>query len=111
MLISDKNINMETTIHLDDQLFDRAQQFALAAGQTVDAFIAQTIKESLEKQSTPSGTKTHLIQNSEMQLKSPEEKFCFPRETGSRLRPGVDISNSAELLDIMEEGLDISKRR
>jgi hypothetical protein len=89
-----KYIAMDAVIHLDQQLYDRAQQLAQAAGQTVDAFVAQTLKASLEEQSPP-----------------PEEKkYSFPRDYGSGLLPGVDISNSAQLLDVMEEGLDVSKR-
>jgi hypothetical protein len=86
---------MEIIIHLDDQLYRLAQEHAQVAGQTLETFISQTLNESLEKQfPSPSKEKTPLIQNFQM-----------------RLRPGIDISNSAELLDIMEEGLDISKRR
>jgi hypothetical protein len=91
--MSDNDISMEAIIHIDDQLFNRAQEFAQAAGQTVDAFVAQKLKESLEMQPPPVGGKTHLVQNCEM-----------------RLEPGIDINNSAELLDIMEKGLDVSQR-
>lgn len=85
---------MEAIIHIDDQLYTLAQESAQAAGQTLDAFIAQKLKDSLETQPPPTGGKTHLVQNCEM-----------------RLQPGIDISNSAELLDIMEKGLDVSQRR
>jgi hypothetical protein len=85
---------METIIHLDDQLFSQAQECAQAAGQTLDAFVAQSLKNSLEKQPPASSDK----------------KFDFPRVSGSILMPGVDLNNNAELLDIMEEGLDVSKR-
>jgi hypothetical protein len=91
--ISRKNTSMDTIIHLDEQLFNRAREFAQAAGQTVDAYIAQQLKNSLDNQPPSSGEKTRLVQNCEM-----------------RLQPGVDISNSAELLDIMEKGLDVSQR-
>ena len=86
---------METIIHLDDQLFARTQQVAASTGQSVDAVIAHALTESLARQeNSSSGEKIHLIRNGTM-----------------RIRPGVDISNNAELLEIMEEGLDVSRRR
>jgi hypothetical protein len=85
---------MDTTIHIDDQLFIRVQQVAQATGQSVDAIIANALTETLKnKQATASG-----------------EKFCFTRDRGKGVMPGVDINNSAELLDIMEEGQDVSHR-
>ncbi len=85
---------MDAVIHLDQQLFDRARQLADAAGQTVDAFVAQTLKTSLEEHPPAKGEKTHLPQNHEM-----------------RLQPGIDINSTAKLLDLMDEGLDVSQRR
>ncbi|MCC6124259.1 MAG: DegT/DnrJ/EryC1/StrS aminotransferase family protein [Pirellulales bacterium] len=95
MRFSDKNTFMEAIIHIDDRLFHRAQAFAQASGQSVDAFISQSIEKTLENQSE----------------EAKKGKYCFPRDRGGGVLPGVDLSNSAELLDIMEEGLDVSKRR
>jgi hypothetical protein len=86
---------MDTTIHIDDQLFIRVQEAAAATGQTVDAFIANALTETLAHPEKDSSGKI----------------FCFTRDRGMRLMPGVDINNNAELLDIMEEGLDVSRRR
>jgi hypothetical protein len=86
---------MEAIIHIDDQLFARAQQLAVSTGQTVDAVVVHALEETLERQEKDaSREKVHLI-----------------RDHGMRIRPGIDISNNAELLDIMEEGLDVSRRR
>ncbi|MGD0517968.1 MAG: hypothetical protein ABSA26_10580 [Thermoguttaceae bacterium] len=86
---------MDATIHIDDQLFIRVQQVAQATGQTVDAVISNALAETLESQEKPSsGEKTHLVRNGKM-----------------KIRPGIDINNNAELRDIMEEGLDVSRRR
>jgi len=86
---------MDANIRLDDQLFIRAQELAAATGQSVDTVIANALAETLARQkTTPSG-----------------EKFCFTRDRGMGLMPGVNIDNNAELLDIMEEGLDVSHRR
>ena len=85
---------MDATIHIDDQLFIRVQQVAQATGQTVDAVISNALTETLtHQQATSSG-----------------EIFCFTRDRGMGVMPGVDINNSAELLDIMEEGRDVSYR-
>jgi hypothetical protein len=86
---------MEAVIHIDDQLFARAQQLAVSTGQTVDAVVVHALEETLERQ----------------EKASPAEKYCFPRDRGMGVLPGVNIDNSAELLDIMEEGLDVSRRR
>jgi hypothetical protein len=93
--IFEKNRDMTATIHIDDRLFLQAQELAQATGCTVDAFIAQALEESLQKQ----------------QRAVAEKKYSFTRDRGMGLRRGVEISNNAELLDIMEEGLDVSHRR
>lgn len=85
---------MDATIHIDDQLFIRVQQVAQATGQTVDAVISNALTETLTQQ----------------QATSSDDKFCFTRERGMGLMPGVNINNNAELRDIMEEGLDVSHR-
>jgi hypothetical protein len=85
---------MDATIHIDDQLYIRVQQVAQATGQTVDAVISNALAENLESPQKPSSG----------------EKFCFTRDKGKGVMPGVDINNSAELLDIMEEGQDVSRR-
>jgi predicted transcriptional regulator len=79
---------MDATIHIDDQLSIRVQEVAQATGQTVDTVISNALAETLESPQKPSsGKKIHLIRDKEMGLK-----------------PGVNINNNAELLDIMEEG-------
>jgi hypothetical protein len=94
-VLSDNNNDMEAIIHIDDQLFARAQEAAAAAGQSVDAVIAQALTATLPQEPQPSSKK----------------EFCFTRYRGKGLMPGVNLDNSAELLDIMEEGLDVSRRR
>jgi hypothetical protein len=84
---------MEVVFNIDDQLFNRAKQYVQATGQSMDAFIAQSIETALEQYSTP----------------TTEDRFCLPQAKDMKLLPGIDLSNSAELLDIMEEGLDISQ--
>jgi hypothetical protein len=61
----------------------------------VDAIIAKAVSHSL----------------SQGHQESSEKDFCFTRFRGKGVVPGVNIDNSAELLDKMEEGLDISQRR
>lgn len=85
---------MDANIHLDDQLYIRSQELAAAMGQSVDAVIANALAETLARQKTTTSG----------------EIFCFTRDRGMGVMPGVNIDNNAELLDIMEEGLDVSHR-
>ena len=86
---------MDATIHIDDQLFIRVQQAAQATGQTVDAVIANALVTTLHSQKESStGKEIHLVPNDKM-----------------KIRPGIDVNSNAELRDIMEEGLDVSRRR
>jgi predicted transcriptional regulator len=85
---------MVTNIQIDDRLFSQARELAEASGISLDAFIAQAVEESVKKRQP----------NADL-------KFSFTRDHGAGLAPGAELCNSAQLLDIAEEGLDVSHRR
>lgn len=77
---------MRITIRIDDALHAEARAEAARSGITLRAFIERALRESLPKGSSAAGPRIEL-----------------PVFRGSGgLRPGVDLDNSAALLDLME---------
>lgn len=76
---------MRTTIRLDDQLLRDAKTYAVRTGRTLTAVIEDALRASLARTQG-------------------EQQDNDPLPTHSaRLEPGVDLSDSAALLDLMEE--------
>ena len=77
---------MRTTVRIDDQLLKEAKQLAARTGKSLTAVIEDALRESLARQHG-SGRRepVHLV--------------TF---TGKGLLPGVDLDDSAALLDVME---------
>lgn len=81
---------MRTTIYLDDALASEVKKVAAASGRTMTAVIEDALRGSLLKRPTP------------------------PRRTrvrlttfrGRGLQPGVDLDDTAALLDLMDESRD-----
>ena len=78
---------MRTTIHLPDPLLEKARRRALETGTTLTAVIEDALRESLATKRR--GGKP-----------APVRLTTFG---GKGLRPGVDLDDSAALLDVMEE--------
>ena len=76
---------MRTTIHLPDDLLAQAKRAALESGTTLTAVIEEALRERLARRGNP--------------VTSPVELTTFG---GSGLRPGVDLDDSAALLELME---------
>ena len=77
---------MRTTIRLDDHLLREAKQFAAQTGRTLTAVIEDALRESLARsRKRPLPTRAAL-----------------PTFRGNGLRPGVDLDDSASLLEVME---------
>jgi len=78
---------MRTTIRLDEQLLLRTKQLAVQTGRTLTAVIEDALREMFgrREQSTPSPT-IRLI-----------------TVQGQGIQPGVDLDDSAALLDLMED--------
>ena len=82
---------MRTTVRLDDPLLAEAKQYAAETGRTLTALIEDALREALaRRRQTVKRRKVHL-----------------PVFRGKGVQPGVDLDNSAALLDLME-GRDVS---
>jgi hypothetical protein len=77
---------MRTTVRLDERLLAEAKRRAAETGRTLTAVIEDALRESLARRSTV--TKRKVVR-----LKIVK---------GDGVRPGVDLDDSAALLDIME---------
>jgi hypothetical protein len=77
---------MRTTIRLDDELLREAKQLAARTGRTLTAVIEEALREALGRR-PPHGKRRDL---------------SIPTFRGDGLQPGVDLDDSAALLDLME---------
>ncbi len=77
---------MRTTIKIDDRLLAEAKTYAARSGRTLNAVVEDALRESLARHAR----------------KPDRRKVELPTFSGSRLAPGVDLDDSAALLDLME---------
>jgi hypothetical protein len=77
---------MRTTINLDDALLAEARQVAARTGRTLTAVVEDALRESLHRR--------HATARRGIEL---------PRFGEGGVRPGVDLDDSAALLDLMEQ--------
>jgi hypothetical protein len=77
---------MRTTIRLDEHLLKEAKQLALRRGKSLTSIIEDALRESLARQ-----------RGSE-----PRTLVHLPTFKGQGLLPGVDLDDSAALLDLMD---------
>ena len=83
---------MRTTIRIDEDLLKEAKQQAARQGTTLTAIIEDALRESLARQHSDQERKpVHL-----------------PTFGGNGLLPGVDLDDSAALLDLMESSTETS---
>lgn len=78
---------MRTTIRLDDQLLTEIKRVANQRGQTMTAVIEDALRQM-------------LAQRKQITAEPPIELFTV---SGNGLQPGVDLDDSAALLDLMEQ--------
>ena len=78
---------MRTTIRLDDALFTEPKKLAAESGRTLTAVIEDSLRQSLTRRRT-----------------STRERVELPVFHGTGLQPGVDLYDSAALLELMEQG-------
>lgn len=74
---------MRTTIHIDDQLFAEIKGIAAETGETLAAVIQDALRESLSRRRV-----------------SERPAIDLPLFHGTGVMPGVDLSDSASLLDL-----------
>lgn len=76
---------MRTTIHIDDHLFTQLKSIAADTGKTLTAVIQDALRESLSRRRT-----------------TERPALDLPLYHGTGLMPGVALSDSASLLDLIE---------
>jgi hypothetical protein len=80
---------MRTTLDIHDDLMLQAKMVAAETGRTLTAVVEDALREVFARRRLP----------------PPENApFVLPTFGSGGLMPGVDLDNSAALLDIMEEG-------
>ena len=77
---------MRTTVQLDDQLLRAAKQRAAQTGRTLKAVIEDALREALARRDTP----------------APQSRVRLKTFKGKGVQPGVDLDDTASLLDLME---------
>jgi hypothetical protein len=77
---------MRTTIHLDDTLYRDVKTAAAECGRTVTSLIEDALRERLARRKGSAR----------------QRRTRLPSFRGSGLRPGVDLNDSAALLERME---------
>ena len=80
---------MRTTIRLDDELLTAAKRFAVETGRTLTSVIEDALRQSLLRRPASE--------------QPPSEELPIARG-GGVLQPGVDLDDSAALLELMESG-------
>jgi predicted transcriptional regulator len=79
---------MRTTVRLDEALLAEAKQVAARTGRTLNAVIEDALRQALAQSRRPAS-------------RTPVELTTF---RGEGLQPGIDLDDSAALLDAMETG-------
>ena len=77
---------MRTTIRLDEQLLTETKKYAVATGRSMTAVIEDALRQMLTKQK-------QLAERPPVYLTTVD---------GKGLQPGVDLDDSAALLELME---------
>lgn len=77
---------MRTTLNLDDQLLQRAKEEAARTRRTLSAVIEDALRTTLSNQT-----------------EAERRPYVVRPLAGGDLRPGVNLSDSATLLDLMDD--------
>lgn len=83
---------MRTTVRLDDDLLRQAKALAARTGRTLTAVIEDGLREALGRH----------------RRRQEQPPVALPTFRGKGLRPGVDLDDTAGLLDILDGGRDPS---
>jgi hypothetical protein len=78
---------MRTTVRLDERLLREAKQFALRNGRTLTAVIEDALRQFLSRRESGPARRPFRIRPFK----------------GTGLAPGIDLDDSAALLDLMEK--------
>jgi hypothetical protein len=77
---------MRTTVRLDERLLAEAKQYAAESGRTLTSVLADALRETLARRRAPGKRKTVHLRTVK----------------GNGVRPGVDLDDTASLLEHME---------
>jgi hypothetical protein len=77
---------MRTTVRLDEHLLAQAKQYAAASGKTLTAVLEDALREALARRNTATRPKPVRLRTCD----------------GTGVLPGVDIDDSASLLELMD---------
>lgn len=78
--------DVRTTIRIDDDLLARAKALAARTGRTLTAVIEDALRAALAG----------------AEPRKPSERIRIPTYGSGGVRPGVDLDDTASLLDLME---------
>jgi hypothetical protein len=78
---------MRTTIRMDDELLRQAKEYAARTGTTLTRVIEDAVRQLLARR----------------QVSQVREPVRLPTFGGEGLQPGVDLDDTAALLDLMDE--------
>lgn len=82
---------MRTTIRLDDELLTEAKEVAARSNRTLTAVIEDALRQ-------------HLAQQKRVEEREPVR---LKTVSGRGLQPGVDLDDSAALLDLMDDDASV----
>lgn len=83
---------MRTTVRLNDDLLRKTRALAAETGRTLTAVIEDALREALAR----------------ARARRKRPRVALPTFRGQGLQPGVDLDDSAGLLDVMNDGRDPS---
>lgn len=78
---------MRTTVRMDPDLLRRLKEYAVRNGTTLTRVLEDAARQLLARKRGPAAVK---------------ERVRLPTFAGNGLQPGVDLDDSAALLDLME---------
>jgi hypothetical protein len=87
---------MKTTLLLDDEIHRQAKQASARLGIPLTRFIEEAIRLRI---SSESATRAELVR-----------RLPVCKKKGG-LRPGIDLDNTAELFDVLDQTMDLRKLR
>ena len=79
---------MRTTLRIDDDLLKEAKRIALESDRTLTEVIEDSLRETFARRKAS---------------RAARKKVVLPTSGHGGLKPGVNLSSSAELLELMEE--------
>ena len=77
---------MRTTVRLPDELYARVRRASEQSGETVTSYLERALRAALDRPSA-------------LEREAPYRVEAF---SGNGLKPGVDLDDSAALLDVMD---------